>query len=157
MTERAQRKVRQGIVVSDARDKTVTVEVRHHSAAEAFTFLEGFTDHGTYQSHLTASDLVLPLLHPGTERFHEYSGVQISGAFNLAFAHRVPLLLERSFARYQAFKGNSLFYDLKDLPATLAGLVGDPAPIKEKADAMRGDVRYTFGFQRDRYLNVVTG
>ncbi len=27
MTERAQRKVRQGIVVSDSRDKTVTVEV----------------------------------------------------------------------------------------------------------------------------------
>lgn len=124
---------------------------------EAFTFLEGFTDHGTYQSHLAASDLVLPLLHPGTARFHEYSGVQISGAFNLAFAHRVPLLMERSFEKYRAFEDNSLFYDLQGLPATLAALVEDPSPIREKADAMRGDVRYTFGFQRDRYLRVVTG
>ena len=131
----------------------VTATGRH----EAFTFLEGFTDHGTYQSHLAASDLVLPLLHPGTERFHEYSGVQISGAYNLAFAHRVPLLMERSFEKYGAFEDNSLFYDLQDLPATLASLVADPSPIREKADAMRGDVRYTFGFQRDRYLKVVAG
>ena len=124
---------------------------------ERFTFLEGFTDHGTFQSYLTASDLVLPLLHPGTERFHEYSGVQISGAFNLAFAHRVPLLMERSFERYAAFARNSFFYDLDDLPGTLARLAADPAPIAETADAMRGDVRYTFGFQRDRYLKVVSG
>jgi hypothetical protein len=125
--------------------------------SEAFTFLEGFTDHGTYQSHVAASDLVLPLLHPGTERFHEYSGVQISGAFNLAFAHRVPLLMERSFEKYAAFEGNSLFYDLENLPATLAALTADPAPINETAGAMRGDVRFTFGYQRDRYLKVVAG
>lgn len=124
---------------------------------ERFTFREGFTDHGTFQSHVAASDLVLPLLHPGTERFHEYSGVQISGAFNLAFAHRVPLLMESFFARYEAFGGNSLFYDLEDLPAVLTRLTADPAPIREKADHMKGDVRYTFGFQRDRYLRVVTG
>jgi hypothetical protein len=124
---------------------------------ERVVFHEGFTDHGTYQSHLAAADLVLPLLHPGTARFHEYSGVQISGAFNLAFAHRTPLLMERSFARYEAFRRNSLFYDLADLPEALARLAADPAPLREAAAAMRGDVRYTFGFQRDRYLRVVAG
>jgi len=124
---------------------------------ERFTFLEGFTDHGTFQSHLAASDLVLPLLHPGTARFHEYSGVQISGAFNLAFAHGVPLLMESSFARYEAFAGNSIFYELDDLTRVLARLAADPGPVRRVAAAMRDDVRYTFGFQRDRYLGVVAG
>jgi hypothetical protein len=123
----------------------------------SFKFFEGFTDHATYQSHLAASDLVLPLLHPGTERFHEYSGVQISGAFNLAFAHKVPLLMERSFAKYKAFAGNSIFYDLDDLAATLQRIATDPAEARAIAAAMEADPRYTFEFQRDRYLKVVAG
>ena len=40
---------------------------------------------------------------------------------------------------------------------TLASLATDPAPIREKADAMQHDVRFSFAYQRDRYLAVVDG
>jgi len=144
-----------GSFENDATQERVEGLVAATGSPDRFKFFEGFTDHGAYQSHLAASNLILPLLHPGTERFHEYSGVQISGAFNLAFSHKVPLLMERSFARYAAFEGNSIFYDLEDLAPTLGRLASDPAEAHARTSAMREDPRYTFEFQRDRYLQVV--
>ena len=37
MTERSQRKVRVGVVVSDARDKTIAVEIESHAAFDSFS------------------------------------------------------------------------------------------------------------------------
>ena len=122
---------------------------------DRFQFFQGFIDNPTYQSYLAASDLILPLLHPGTERFHEYSEVQISGAYNLAFSHRVPLLMENFFSKYRAFAENSLFYTRDGLAASLAELADDPSPVAPLRNNMARDERYTFAFQRDRYLNLV--
>ena len=122
-----------------------------------FRFFDGFVENATLQSYLKASDLVLTLLHPGTERFGEYSRIQITGSFNLAYGHKVPLLMENFFARYRAFVGNSIFYGKDDLVPTLARLAADPGPIAPLKAAMAEDPRLTFEYQRDQYLAVVDG
>lgn len=134
---------------------TELVEATGHS--DRIQLFDGFVDNATFHSCLAAADVILPLLHPGTDRFHEYSKLQISGAYLLAFSYRVPMLMESFFREYTAFRDISIFYDLVELPDILARLAMDPSPIHEKAAILKSDDRFTFEFQRDRYLRVVEG
>ncbi|CAF4026771.1 unnamed protein product, partial [Rotaria sp. Silwood1] len=41
---------------------------------------------------LQKSDYILPLIHPSSEKYHEYLTTVLSGAFNTAFAFTKALL-----------------------------------------------------------------
>lgn len=121
--------------------------------ADYFHFWPGFVDNATFHAWLQASDIVMPLIHPGNDGFEKYLVYQISGAYNLAFAYRKPLLMLEAFQRYGDFRENSLFYDLNSLGAILQQL---PAQVKALEPGLYRDPKWSLEAQAERYLRFIS-
>jgi hypothetical protein len=74
------------------------------------SFPEGL-DFATYHGYLRACEAVLPLIHPTTPYWKNYRSYQIAGAFSLAFTHKKPLLLHKTFADEPDLRDASWFYE----------------------------------------------
>lgn len=82
----------------------------------------GYMQNAAFHAVIKASDIIMPLIHPGNDGFEKYLIYQITGSYNLAFAHHKPLLMLQAFDQYEDFIENALFYSLDNLPAQLGNL-----------------------------------
>lgn len=82
----------------------------HKLARHFIAFPEGL-DFPTYHAYLRACEAVLPLIHPGMPYFEKYQRYQITGAFSLAFTHRKPLIIHKSFAEEPDISDAAYFYE----------------------------------------------
>lgn len=108
-----------------------------------------------FQSYLAQSDVILPLLHPGVNMFEQYIQTRISGAYNLAFAWKIPLLMERSFGAWEDFARHAVLYAVPDLLETLGGLVQSPDQLQARKAAMEADPKFAFAVQCQRYMDLL--
>lgn len=108
-----------------------------------------------FHAYLQQSDVILPLLHEGNDMFAEYSATRISGAYNLAFAYRIPLVMEESFRSWEDFRKHAFFYKVPGLLSTLQQLADDPAALQRKSEGMREDPVLQFETQCKAYLELV--
>jgi hypothetical protein len=69
-----------------------------------------------FYAYLALADYILPLIHLDHPSEDLYQS-QISGAFNMAFAFRTPLLLEQSWQTKPEFKDAAYFYDHQNFAA----------------------------------------
>lgn len=123
------------------------------NVTQYFHFWPGFVDNATFHAWLQASDVVMPLIHPGNDGFEKYLVYQISGAYNLAFAYRKPLLMLEDFNRYSDFRENSLFYSLDNLGDILRQLPVQAADLQPR---IYRDPKWTFEAQQQRYLGFIS-
>ncbi|MEM6380650.1 MAG: hypothetical protein AAF705_20875, partial [Bacteroidota bacterium] len=98
-----------------------------------------------FYTYIRKSNYIMPLIHPGHSSFPLYQQ-QITGAFNLAFGFKKPLLMESAFEAYADFQENAVFYPQYELVSFLAQL--PPAPSAQ----MYKDPKWTFCFQQRKYL-----
>ncbi|HEY0271626.1 MAG TPA: hypothetical protein VGC22_00520 [Chitinophaga sp.] len=108
-----------------------------------------------FRAYLAQSDVILPLLHPGVHLFEQYIRTRISGAYNLAFAWKIPLLMERSFGQWEDFARHAVLYGVHDLLETLVALANDPAELAARKAAMEADPKFSFAVQCQRYIDLL--
>lgn len=75
------------------------------------TLFPEFVDQATFDAVLKQTDFLLPLIHPNTPSSEEYIHHQISGAFSLAYAYRIPLLIHEAYRTEQDLNVAGFFYD----------------------------------------------
>ena len=116
-----------------------------------FVLFESFIENNLFHTYLLRSDYILPLIHPNNMGGSSYLRNQISGAFNLAFAYRKPLLMEQAFSAYEDFKDSSLFYKEENLDTFLENL---PHPHKLNKQFYQLP-KWTFGYQQEQYIRFI--
>ncbi|KAA2239151.1 glycosyltransferase family 4 protein [Chitinophaga agrisoli] len=119
------------------------------------TFAPGLVPQPVFDAWLRQADAILPLLHPGVDKFAEYHTTRISGAYNLSFGYRIPLLMEDSFASWEDLRRHAVFYQAAELVALLHKLAANPALLREKAAGIATDPKFSFETQCQRYLALV--
>ncbi len=80
--------------------------------ADRIVSFRHFLDHETFDAYLQNTDVILPLVHPGTDSAREYFRNQISGALNVAFAYRIPLLVHQAYSGWEDLKHTASFYTM---------------------------------------------
>ncbi len=90
-------------------------QIMQTNLSDRFRLYDGYVEQTTLDNCLKRCDYVMSLMHPGTKYFEKYLHTKISGAYNLAFSFRKPLLLHDLFSTIQDFKENCLFYNLDNL------------------------------------------
>lgn len=118
---------------------------------EYFVFT-GYQANPEFHAMLKASDIIMPLIHPGNEGFEKYFSHQITGAYNLAFAHHKPLLMLQDFDRYSDFKENAIFYTPENLSQVFTDLAVRIADAKPQ---LYKNPKWTEGYQRATYLRFI--
>ncbi len=119
------------------------------------TFAPGLVPQQVFDAWLRQADAILPLLHPGVDKFAEYHTTRISGAYNLSFGYRIPLLMEDSFNSWEDLRRHAVFYRAPELVALLHKIAANPAILREKAEGIATDPKFSFETQCQRYLALV--
>jgi len=123
-------------------------QLKNHPTAQQFITFDGFIPPDLFHSYIRESDYILPLIHENTESFSDYLRYKISGSYNLAFAYKIPLLLDESLKEIEDFKGNAIFYQ----PENLCELFRE---LKPEKNIFFKNPELTFEYQKENYLNFI--
>jgi len=129
--------------------------IRRAGVESNFIFWKDFVTCSTFHAYISQADVIMPLIHPNGHDLKKYVIHQISGAYNLAFAYKKPLLMCTNFAGYEDFRENSVFYDVASLSATLEDIQKIKTQIESLQPAMYRQPKWTFDYQAERYLNFI--
>ncbi|MEY4673599.1 MAG: hypothetical protein RL148_1383 [Planctomycetota bacterium] len=127
---------------------------RECGIAQRIRWFDGFVDDATFYRELQLGSVVMPLVHPGTGNHESYRTEQVSGAFNLGWGFRVPLLVHRSLATLQPFADAALAYDLDSVAGLLAGLARDPEALRCEAERQASHPAFALQTQAARYWSL---
>lgn len=106
-------------------------------------FWDNYVESGVIDAYLSQTDYILPLVH-----FDNYLD-KITGTYNLAFAYKIPMLMEEAFSAYDDFDKNAIFYKGDGLVSLMNSLVNLP-----KKDVYL-DVKWSFEVQAKRYVDFL--
>ncbi len=114
---------------------------------ERFKVFHSFIENRDFHSYLAACDYIMPLLTLNKD----YIKYKISGSFNLAFAHKKPMLCHTFFQDIPDLRENSLFFDAVTFPQ----LISDIDNGKLKSPASYSDPKWSYRFQQRRYIDFI--
>lgn len=94
----------------------VDFEQALQKSAQDFRFKtwDHFIPNFEFYAYLQQADFVLPLIHPNTAGGKLYQK-QISGAWNMAMAYRIPMLLAKNSAGAAEWENAAYFYELSEM------------------------------------------
>lgn len=111
---------------------------------------DAYVDQSEFCKVLSTTDLVLPLVHPNTPSADQYFKNQISGAMNVSFSYKIPMLLHEFYRFIEEMKEASFYYNLNEgLPMISQEI------IDHKVEAMKANKEYNQEFQEQKYLDFI--
>ncbi len=119
--------------------------------AEYFKFWNGYVSNEDFHAYSKASDAIMPLIHPKGDPENVYTEYQISGAWNMAYGYKKPLLLASEFASLEDFAKYGIFYTEETLPEVLKNL---RAVIASQGELYTEPV-WQFEYQAKRYVDFI--
>jgi hypothetical protein len=121
-----------------------------------FTTFNQFVPHDRFYKILSGSNLILPLITPGSDDFDDYQRYKITGAYNLAFGFHIPMLLHESFSGLRIFRETSFFFSTGDMIQKIRNLIADLPALEEKKKNISNLDSFRFEGQLKRYLDLLT-
>ncbi len=91
-------------------------ELKARGLEKYFLTWDNFVPNEAFYAYLQQADFVLPLIHANSPGGRLYEK-QISGAWNMAMAYRVPLLMEAQSVAAEEWKDAAHFYQPQELAA----------------------------------------
>ena len=137
----------------DARAFRKNIEQIVHSSQ--IVFYDSFIPEDEFISTVANADLIMPLLTPGVPLFELYSKYKVTGAVNLAFGLRIPMLMHEALAHIEDFGKTAFFYQGNDLVENLNHLNRQRHTIVKKQKEMAKIQKFKFDFQKERYLGFL--
>ncbi len=111
---------------------------------------DAFVDPKEFDFYLQQSTAILPLVHPDTPSADQYFKNQISGAMNVAFAYKIPLLIHEAYQHIEEMKSSAIYYSLTDF-----GKVISASNFDEVKERMKSDPKLNLKTQENRYADFV--
>ncbi|MBU2945203.1 hypothetical protein [Zobellia uliginosa] len=115
-------------------------------SSQIVTF-DRFIENEEYHAYLSKADMVMPLL----KHDNSYLTNKISGSFNLAYAHKKPLLSQDFFNEIDDLAGQTVFYNEENLHSILEKI----NQRKLKYPAFKNLDKWSFQNQKTSYLNFI--
>jgi hypothetical protein len=111
-----------------------------------------FVPSDDFDAYLRSSDVIWPMVHPNTPSAQEYFRNQISGAMNVSFAYKIPMLVHLSFmAEWQDLK-DAISYDLDSFQENLENGLSQ---LDALTDKMENTSKFQPEFQEKKYLDFI--
>lgn len=118
---------------------------------DRFILFEGFVEDDDFQAYVKNSDLIMPLLSDRPR----YLTSAISGAFNLSYFYKVPMLIEKEYAIIEDLRRSSIVYDPARLTDTLNHLHLKREIIHSQIQGMKQYPVFSYDVQQKRYVKFL--
>lgn len=129
--------------------------IKLNNMNKQFVFYHGFIPQKEYFEIIEAGHVILPLIHPNTTSSDEYMSRQISGAFNLAYGFKTPMLIHKAYKKHEEFQCSSIFYNEEKLFDQIKSLDEDRNRLEEKRKAIQNYSLFDFEVQQNNFLSWV--
>ncbi|MDR2474691.1 MAG: hypothetical protein LBD45_02420 [Bacteroidales bacterium] len=113
----------------------------------------GFVEYDVFHSYIAKSDLIMPLIHPYRDGFYRDS--RISGAFNLSFAYKIPLLVEESMQKWTDLQGAAFYYRAENIVQVFNSLIERKLEVEQMKKTMAQDCRWKEEHLMRKYLEFI--
>lgn len=121
-------------------------------AASKVKLYDHFVSQDVFNEELAKASFILPLVHPETPSADQYFKNQISGATNVAFGYKIPLLIHEAYQHVEEMNSGSFYYNLENFDEVLQAAILNR---KEKVKNLEQDFKVEE--QQDRYLKFLFG
>lgn len=132
--------------------KEFTEKIQQSAIAKNVVQFKHFVDQESFSEQLSRTDAILLLVHPNTRSAEEYFNHRISGAMNVGFGHKIPLLIHDGYKHVEELKPAAIYYDE-------ASFLNVLKTVKEESKKVRSvmleEKSYNREHQEARYADYV--
>jgi hypothetical protein len=120
-----------------------------------FEFFDEFIPDAKFNTILSSADLILPLITPRLDSFQLYKKYKISGAINLSFGMKIPMLMHESLKHIIDYQTSSIFYEEGKLFENLNKIIAHKEILEKKKFDIMQEKKFNLEFQKKQYLEFV--
>jgi hypothetical protein len=127
-------------------------KIRTSGLEDRVVLFDRFIEGELFDAYLKKCDLIWPMVHPETDSAVEYFKNQISGAMNVSFAYKIPLMVHRSFSVDWKDLSSSVHYDLGSFREDLSFGIQNIERLREE---LRSNQKFDPTYQEDQFLALI--
>jgi hypothetical protein len=105
-----------------------------------------------FDAYLKQTDGILPLVHPNTPSSEEYFSRQISGAINIAFSYKIPMMIHEQYQNWEDFSQGVIFYKMETFDKQIQQFEKNIPNLKQQ---LKSNPKLSFNFQNQRFAEVI--
>lgn len=111
-----------------------------------------FMNEDDFDAYLKQTDGILPLVHPNTPSAGEYFSRQISGAINVAFSYKIPMMIHERYQDWEDFGKGVIFYNSETFEERFQQFQENIPDLKEQ---LKSNSKLSPDFQNQRFAEIV--
>lgn len=124
--------------------------LREKELLNLVTQFDHFVAQEEFNRRVQESSAILPLVHPNTPSAEQYFKNQISGAMNVSFGYKVPLLIHEGYAFIEEMREASVYYSKENFRSKVI-----ETNFEELSEKMNQNEKWQNEFQEKRYADFV--
>lgn len=141
------------------KSNTVSDEVRQfieqleaNNLSERVHLFEHFISEQQFDAFLKQTDAIFPLVHPNTPSAEEYFSRQISGAINVAFSYKIPMMIHEQYQDWEDFKSGVVFYNLNNFDTQFGVFMDEIDALKSQ---LVNNQKFSTSVQNQNFAKIV--
>lgn len=127
-------------------------QLERQNLAHRVCLFKDFVSEEDFDAYLKQTDAVFPLVHPGTPSADEYFSRQISGAINVAFSYKIPMMIHEAYRDWEDFESGVTFYNLSDFKEKFEWFLMNSTELKKQLES---NPKFSSDFQNQRFAEIV--
>ncbi len=116
------------------------------------TLFNSFVSAEEFDAYLKSSDLIWPMVHPNTPCAVEYFKNQISGAMNVSFAYKIPMIIHQDYINQWEDFSNSISYNFSNFATSVIEGFERKEEIQQ---ALNETMKFDPNFQEKKYIEFI--
>lgn len=127
-------------------------QIKETNLSHRVHLFNDFMNEDEFDAYLKQTDGILPLVHPNTPSAEEYFSRQISGAINVAFSYKIPMMIHEHYQDWEDFSKGVIFYNLETFEEQLLQFQKNIPDLKEQ---LKSNPKFSSDFQNQRFAEIV--
>ncbi len=127
-------------------------QLKINQLTERVHLFHSFVDEKQFDAYLQQIDAVFPLVHPNTPSADEYFTRQISGAINVAFSYKIPMMIHEKYQDWEDFNSGVVFYDLSNFEHQFQEFLNQKENLKTQLEM---NPKFSTAFQNQNFAKMV--
>lgn len=113
---------------------------------------DDFLSEEVFDAYLKQTEAIFPLVHPDTPSAEEYFTRQISGAVNVAFSYKIPLMIHEHYRDWEDFRHGTVLYTFENFREQFLRLMENHTELKNQ---LKSNLKFSSEFQNQQFAEVV--
>jgi len=127
-------------------------QLKQYQLEDRVVWFDRFLSQEEFDGYLQNADAILPLVHPNTPSADEYFNRQISGAINVAFAYKVPMMIHEAYANWEDFRSGVVFYNATNFDEQWKSFQQN---IKKLKSELESNPKFNSTIQNQQFAKIV--